>query len=186
MVQVSALWLPVLVAAGLVFVASSVVHMLLRYHDRDFQPVPDEEDVQTALRRFNLTPGDYMLPRPSGPAEMQSQAFADKMRRGPVVLMTVLENRPTPLGVNLARWFVFTVVVSVVVAYVAGLALPEGAGYRPVFRLVSTVAFAAYALALWQDSIWHSRAWGTTVRSTLDGLIYAMLTAGAFGWLWPR
>ena len=76
MVQVSALWLPVLVSAGLVFVASSVVHMLLRYHDRDFQPVPDEEDVQTALRRFNLTPGDYMLPRPSGPAEMQSQAFA--------------------------------------------------------------------------------------------------------------
>ena len=186
MVQVSALWLPVLVAAGLVFVASSVVHMLLRYHDRDFQPVPDEEDVQTALRRFNLTPGDYMLPRPSGPAEMQSQAFADKMRRGPVVLMTVLENRPTPLGVHLALWFVFTVVVSVVVAYVAGLALPAGAGYRPVFRLVSTVAFAAYALALWQDSIWHSRAWGTTVRSTLDGLIYAMLTAGAFGWLWPR
>ena len=186
MVQVSALWLPVLVAAGLVFVASSVVHMLLRYHDRDFQPVPDEEDVQTALRRFNLTPGDYMLPRPSGPAEMQSQAFADKMRRGPVVLMTVLENRPTPLGVNLALWFVYTVVVSVVVAYVAGLALPAGAGYRPVFRLVSTVAFAAYALALWQDSIWHSRAWGTTVRSTLDGLIYAMLTAGAFGWLWPR
>ena len=186
MVQVSALWLPVLVSAGLVFVASSVVHMLLRYHDRDFQPVPDEEEVQTALRRFSLTPGDYMLPRPSAPMAPQSQAFADKMRRGPVVLMTVLENRPTPLGVNLTMWFVYSLVVSVLAGYVAGLALPAGAGYRPVFRLVSTVAFAAYALALWQDSIWHSRAWGTTVRSTLDGLIYALLTAGAFGWLWPQ
>ena len=108
MVQVSALWLPVLVSAGLVFVASSVVHMLLRYHDRDFQPVPDEEEVHTALRRFSLTPGDYMLPCPSAPMAPQSQAFADKMRRGPVVLMTVLENRPTPLGVNLAMWFVYS------------------------------------------------------------------------------
>ena len=186
MVQVSALWLPVLVSACLVFVASSLVHMLLRYHDRDFQPVPDEDEVQTALRRFNLTPGDYMLPCPSGPAAQQSEAFADKMRRGPVALMTVLENRPTPLGVNLAMWFVYALAVSALAGYAAGLALPAGAGYRPVFRLVSTVAFAAYALALWQNSIWHGRAWGTTVRSTLDGLIYALLTAGAFGWLWPR
>lgn len=186
MVQVSALWLPVLVSAGLVFVASSLVHMFLRYHDADYQPVPDEDDVQGALRRFNLTPGDYMVPCPRGPKDPQSQAFGDKMRRGPVVLMTVLENRPMPLGANLAMWFVYSLVVSVLAGYVAGLALPPGAGYRPIFRLVSTVAFTGYALALWQMSIWFRRSWATTLRSTLDGLIYALLTAGAFGWLWPR
>jgi len=186
MVQLSALWLPVLVSAGLVFVASSVMQMVLRYHERDYQPVPGEDDLQAALRRFTLTPGDYMLPCPAGPADQGSQAFQDKMRRGPVVIMTVLENRPPALGANLAMWFVYVVVVGALCAYVAGLVLPLGASYRLVFRLVSTIAFASYALALWQMSIWFRRAWGSTLRSTLDGLIYALLTAGAFGWLWPR
>lgn len=186
MVPLSALWLPVLVSAALVFVASSVIHMVLRYHDADYQPVPGEDDVQAALRRFNLTPGDYMLPCAGGPKDLQSQAFLDKMRRGPVVTMTVLENRPPALGANLAMWFAYTVVVGVLCAYVAGLVLPVGVSYRLVFRVVSTIAFTAYALALWQMSIWYRRAWGSSLRSTLDGVIYALLTAGAFGWLWPR
>ncbi|MGE0392936.1 MAG: hypothetical protein AB7I25_04835 [Vicinamibacterales bacterium] len=186
MVPLSALWLPVLLSAVLVFVASSVIHMLLRYHDADYQPVPGEDDVQAALRRFNLTPGDYMLPCAGGMKELQSQAFLDKMRRGPVVTMTVLENRPPALGANLAMWFVFALIVGVLCAYVAGLVLPVGVRYRLVFRVVSTVAFTAYAMALWQMSIWYRRAWGSTLRATLDGVIYALLTGGAFGWLWPR
>ncbi len=186
MVPVSALWLPVLVSAGLVFLASSVIHMVLGYHKHDYQAVPGEDDVQTALRRFSLTPGDYMLPCSTGQKDLRSQAFLDKMRRGPVLVLTVLESRPMPLGANLTMWFVYSMVVGVLSGYVAGLALPAGAGYRPVFRVVSTVAFIGYALALWQMSIWYRRSWGTTLRSTLDGVIYALLTAGAFGWLWPR
>jgi hypothetical protein len=34
-------------------------------------------------------------------------------------------------------------------------------------------------------SIWYHRSWGTTLRYTVDGLVYALLTAGIFGWLWP-
>ena len=55
-----------------------------------------------------------------------------------------------------------------------------------VFRLAGTVAFIGYALALWQMSIWYRRQWRTTIVSTIDGPIYAGLTAGTFGWLWPR
>lgn len=186
MVPFSAIWLPALASAGLVFVVSSVIHMVLGYHQADYQPVPGEDDVQAALRRFTLTPGDYMLPCPGNTKDANSEAFADKRRKGPVAYLTILENKPVALGVNLLRWFVYALVVSVVCGYVARLALPHGAAYRPVFRLVSTVAFTAYALGLWQMSIWYSRAWGSTLRSTLDGLIYALVTAGAFGWLWPR
>jgi hypothetical protein len=186
MVSVSALWLPVIVSAALVFVANSVIQMLLRYHDSDYGQVPAEDEVQAALRRFNITPGDYMLPYASGQKEMQSQAFLDKTRRGPVVVMTVLENRPMPVAANLAMWFVYSLVVGLLSGYVARLALPVGADYRPVFRLVSTVAFSGYVLALWQIAIWHRRSWVTTMRSTIDGLIYALVTAGVFGWLWPR
>ncbi|MBW2258413.1 MAG: hypothetical protein JRI25_27990 [Deltaproteobacteria bacterium] len=70
-------------------------------------------------------------------------------------------------------------------AYVAGRALEPGAHYLAVFRFAGCMAFVGYALALWQNSIWYKRAWSTTLKSSFDGLVYALLTAGTFGWLWP-
>ena len=53
------------------------------------------------------------------------------------------------------------------------------------FRFVGCTAFIGYAVALWQNSIWFKRKWSTTAKNTFDGLVYALLTAGTFGWLWP-
>jgi hypothetical protein len=55
-----------------------------------------------------------------------------------------------------------------------------------VFRFAGCTAFVGYAVALWQDSIWYKRNWGTTFRNTVDGLLYGCLTAGTLGWLWPK
>jgi hypothetical protein len=90
------------------------------------------------------------------------------------------------MGSNLAQWFVYCVVVSIFAAYLAGAALPPGADYLEVFRFAGTTAFAAYTMALWQRSIWYKQAWSTNVKSSIDGLVYALLTAGTLGWLWPR
>jgi hypothetical protein len=90
------------------------------------------------------------------------------------------------MGSNLVNWFFYAVVVGVFAAYVASRAAPAGAPYLQVFRFVGTTAFVGYSLALWQFSIWYRRDWSTTLRSTVDGLVYALLTAGMFGWLWPR
>ena len=88
--------------------------------------------------------------------------------------------------IPLTLWFIYCVVVAKFAAYVAGLALAPGAPYMTVFRITGTVAFAGYALALAQHSIWYQRSWMTTARSMFDGLVYALLTAGTFGWLWPE
>jgi hypothetical protein len=90
------------------------------------------------------------------------------------------------MGRNLALWFVYCVAVGAFAGYIAGRALPPGTPYLQVFRFAGATAFIAYSVALWQMSIWYRRAWTTTVKATVDGLIYAMLTAGTFGWLWPR
>ena len=87
---------------------------------------------------------------------------------------------------NLIQWFVYLLAVGTFAGYVVGRATPPGAVYMHVFQLISTVAFIGYAVALWQMSIWYRRSWGTTFKATVDGLIYAALTAGVFGWLWPR
>jgi hypothetical protein len=183
MVSLADLWLPILLSAALVFVASSVIHMLLGWHNADFKKFAAEDAVMDALRPFNLAPGGYVAPRPDSMAQMNSPEFKAKMARGPRFSLTVL--RDSSFARNLVLWFVFGIVVAAFAAYVAGLTLPAGAPYMTVFRVTSTVAFAAYVLALWHNWIWYSSGLGATVRSTIDGLVYALLTGGAFGWLWP-
>jgi len=77
-------------------------------------------------------------------------------------------------------------VVSVFAAYAASIAFAAGTPYLKVFRLASTVAFAGYALAVLHDWIWHARSASYTLKTMFDGLVYALLTGGVFGWLWPH
>lgn len=186
MTGLSLLWLPILLSAVFVFVASSIIHMALPWHKSDYPKMPNEDQVMDALRPLAIPPGDYFIPRPSGRDEMRSPAFAEKMKRGPVVVLTVMPSGPMSMRRSLILWFLYTVAVGVFAAYVAGRALPHGAVYRQVFKFAGVTAFVGYSLALWQMSIWYRRAWTTTIKATVDGLIYALLTAGTFGWLWPR
>jgi hypothetical protein len=117
---------------------------------------------------------------------MRSPEFLERLRKGPHFVATVLPNGMMPMGRPLALWFVYSAVIGLFAAYVAGRALPVGAPYLAVFRFVGVTAFLAYSGALWQQSIWFGKSWGTTLRSTLDGLLFGLLTAGVFGWLWPR
>ncbi len=186
MTALSALLLPIVLSAVIVFVASSIIHMALPWHKSDYPKVPNEDRVRAALRPLAIPPGDYMIPRAASMQDMKSPEFMAKMNEGPVMVVTVMPNGPWAMGKNLTQWFVYSVVVGVFAAYVAGAALPPGAPYLRVFQLVGVSAFMGYALALWQLSIWYRRDWMTTIKSNVDGLIHALLTAGTFGWLWPR
>lgn len=179
------LWLPILLSSVLVFVASSVIHMLTPWHKGDYPRLPNEGKVLDALRPLAIPPGDYMMPMASSTKEMASPEFNEKLKQGPVVVMTVLPSGPTPMGRNLALWFAYSLVVSLFAAYIAGRALPPDAHYLQIFRFAGATAFLGYTLALWQMSIWYGRSWRITLKSTVDGLVYALLTAGVFGWLWP-
>ncbi len=186
MVPITALWLPILLAAVLVFFASFVAHMVLPWHRSDRKKLADEEGVLAALRKFPIPPGDYFFPCVSSPKEMKEPAFLEKMKAGPVGVVTFLPAGPPNMGKALGLWFVYCLAVGVLAGYVTGLALGPGVPYRIVFRFVSTVAFVGYSAALWQETIWYGRSWVTTLKSTVDGFAYAFLTAGVFGWLWPK
>ena len=186
MVALTSLVIPIVLSAVLVFVASSIVHMATPFHRGDWRRAPREGELQDAMRPFDIPPGDYALPCPGSMQQMRSKEFAEKMNRGPVVYMTVRAAGPVAMGKNLVMWFVYSLVVSVLAAYVAGRAVPAGTDYLQVFRFAGTTAFIAYTLALPQQSIWYEKNWATTIRSMIDGLLYGLLTAGVFGWLWPR
>ena len=186
MVSIPSLWLPILLSAVIVFIASSIIHMVLTYHRTDYGKLPSEDAAMDALRGFNIPPGDYMVPCAGNPEAMRQPGFIEKMTKGPVVIMTVIKGGPPNMTANLVQWFIYCLVVGVFAAYVSGRALAPGMPYLPVFRFAGSTAFIGYSLALWQDSIWYRRSWSTTLKNTFDGLIYGLLTAGTFGWLWPR
>ena len=185
MVPITELLLPVVLSAVAVFVASSLIHMVIGYHKNDFRPMPNEDRVADALRPFNLPPGDYCLPRAQSMKDLKNPAFVEKITKGPVALITVLPNGNPGMGAQLGQWFLFIVLVTVFAAYIAGRALGSGAEYLQVMRFAGTTAFACYSMAYIPASIWYKKNWGTTLRNMLDGLIYGLLTGGVFGWLWP-
>lgn len=185
MVPLVVLWIPIVLSAIFVFIASSIMHMFLPYHRSDVRPLPDEEKTLASLRAMGLTRGLYIFPF-STPKEMKSPAMVEKYKAGPVGMMTVLASEPPPMPKFLALWFVFCLIVGVFVAYVTGHALEPGTPYLGVFRVAGTAAFMAYGLGRLSDAIWRGQTWGMTLKEVIDGLVYGLLTAGTFGWLWPR
>src|SRR5437879_12125362 len=147
-----ALWLPIVVSSVLVFVVSSAIHMASPWHKSDYPKVPNEDRLRDALRPLAIPPGDYMVPRPSSREEMRSPGFADKIKKGPNLIVTVVPNGPWSMRQSLTLWFLYAVVVGAFAGYVAGRALAPGAESRRAFRFAGVTAFAAYEVAQWQTS----------------------------------
>jgi hypothetical protein len=186
MTGLTALWIPIVVSAVLVFIASSVIHMVLPWHKNDNRAVPDEQRFRDAVRPLALPPGDYVVPRPASMADCKTPEYTEKMMQGPVMVFTVIPNGPMTMNRSLVQWFAFCVAVSILAAYVAGAALPPGTPYLRVFQIAGATAFIGHAVAAWPMSIWYGRAWSTTIKITIDALVFALITAGTFGWLWPH
>ena len=186
MVPIAALWLPILLSAVIDFIASSIIHIALPIHRSDYRKLPDEEKAMDTLRTTGLTPGRvYFFPFTTH-KEMKSPAMVEKFKRGPVGMLTILPSGPPSVGKNLVQWFIYCLLIGVFVAYITGRTLHPGAHYLSVFRVAGSVAFLGYAFGQIQDSIWKGQTWGVTFKHVFDGLIYGLLTAGTFGWLWPR
>ena len=186
MVAITQLWMPILVSAVIVFAASAIIHMALPIHRNELKKLPGEDEVMEALRKAGAGPGDYVLPHCPSMAAMKEPAFVEKRTKGPVGFVTLVPPGPPGMGKNLFQWFVYSILVGVFAAYIAGRARPAGTPYLEVFRFAGCTAFVGYSLATMQGSIWGGRSWSTTVKHMVDGLVYGLLTGGTFGWLWPR
>jgi hypothetical protein len=179
----TSLWLPILLSAIAVFIVSSIIHMVLKYHANDFGPLPSEDAARDVLR---VPAGHYVMPHAGSMQAMKDPAFVKRMEEGPVAFVTVRYPGGVGMGRQLGLWFAYCLVVSIVAAYIAGRALPPGGTeYLAVFRFVGAAAFAGYVLAGWQEVIWYGRSTSVAVKNTIDGLVFALVTAGMFGWLWP-
>ena len=185
MVTIAQLWMPILVSAVFVFIASSLLHMVIPIHKGDYKKMPGEEKVLAEMRANGLQPGSYMFPCAASMKDMGSPEMIEKMNKGPVGNLIVIPSGPFNMGKSLGQWFAYSVLISVFVAYAGTLALSAGAGYSAVFRFTGTIAILGYAFSAVPDSIWKGQGWGITGKFVFDGIVYGLVTAGTFGWLWP-
>jgi hypothetical protein len=186
MVTLGELWLPILASAVAVFIVSAIIHMVLKYHNRDFSRLPNEDPVRAAIRGGNPEPGQYVIPYCPDMKEMEKPENKQKYLDGPVGVLTLMRTGVPNMGKYLTHWFLFLLFVSFFLAYIASHAIPRGTPYLSVFRIVGAIGFLAYAASQMQNSIWWGKPWRSTSKDMLDGLVYGLVTAGVFGWLWPR
>lgn len=186
MVMIPELWLSILLSAVLVWIASAIVWMVLPHHKKDWEGLPDEEAVRNALKAQNAGPGQYWVPWAQGSQAMKDPEVVGKYQEGPVGFLTLVTPKPISMGKPMVLSFVYYVIVTIGVAYITGRTLGPGSDYWAVFRVAGSVGWMACAAAIVPDAIWFGRPWSNTWMSVLDGLLYGLLMAGAFGGFWPE
>ena len=182
---IAQLWLPILSTAALIFIASSLIYMVFKWHNTDYKKLVNEDDIRAVIRAGSPSPGQYVLPHCADMKDMQGDAMQKKFVEGPVAFMTVRESGPPTMGTALSLWFVYCVVIATVAGalavHVYGLnANPHRAGH-----LVGIVSFLAFVGGSVQMGIWMGKPWGSVAKDALDGFIYAFISALTFMWLWP-
>jgi len=185
MLFLATLWLPILLSAILVFIASSIMHMVLPYHKSDYRPLPDEDKLLATLRPAGLQRGLYIFPFCTH-KDMNSPAIQEKYKQGPVGMLTVFPSAPPAMPKFLAMWFAYCLIIGVFVAYLTAHSTSHYSPFPVIFRNAGFAGFLAYGLANLSNGIWKGQPWSIVIKEVIDGAVYAALTAGTFGWLWPR
>lgn len=183
------LWLPILLSSVLVFIASSILHMVLPVHKKDYKRLPGQDKITAVMREQGVTPGTYMIPYPTECKSMkdwQTPEMIENFKKGPVGQFIVVPSGPPNMGKSLSQWFLFSLLVSIFAGYIGMITLGWGVPYQRVFRITGTVAILGYAVSSIPESIWKGQSWGITAKFVFDGIVYGLLTAGTFGWLWPE
>jgi hypothetical protein len=181
----AALWLPILVSAVFVFVVSSIIHMALPIHANDMGKLACEDDFLDAMRKWGAAPGTYMFPGADSMKDWSNPELLEKIKRGPVGRITLFGPGGFNMGKSLAIWFALSLLVATFAGYLGWHGAGRGADYLDVFRMTGTGALLGYAFGHFHDSIWKGQSWGVTAKFIVDGIVYALVTAGTFGWLWP-
>jgi hypothetical protein len=181
MVSLLELWLPILLSTILIFMASALMWMVMPHHRTDWQSMPNGEQVQEMLK--GVPPGQYIYPGIMTREVRNDKAAQERYQSG--MGFVIVREPKFEMGKQMGLSFLHYLVVSTLIAYVAASMVPSGVAYLTVFRVVGAAAILAYTGALASNAIWWGNSWSSTIKNIFDGVVYGLLTAGVFAWLWP-
>lgn len=183
-VPLTSLWLPVLLAAAGVWIASAIGWMAINHHAKDQQPLPAEDRFLDALRAMKIPPGLYRFPWSATHAEAQTPEMQRKWKEGPTGLVHIWGPISMPRCMLLS--FLVYLLASVLVAYVGAVALPAGSSFLHVLRVLGTVGILTYCVGGVPHGIWFQQPGRAMAMNFVDGVIYGLMTGAIFAILWPK
>jgi len=175
------LWLPIVMSGIATHLASTLAWTVLPHHKPEWQKLPAEDGLRDLLDQRQIAAGQYLFPHAHGAEQMASPEYKEKLAtrcRG----MLVLWATPPNMGRAIALTFAYFLVVAFATGYIASVAFAPAAARIDVFRLVFTVGLLCHAASPFPAVFWFRQRWAMNV---LDGVAYAVITAGLFAWLWP-
>jgi len=184
-VSLMQLWLPILLGGVFCWVASALIHMLIKYHNADYKKLSNEDQVSDAIRQGEPSPGLYHMPHCTDMKEMNDESMQAKFKQGPVAMISIFEKGLPPMGKLLIQQFTYFIIACLLIAYVSTLSLAPAADFMTVFRFVAAIGFLTFSYAVIPYSIWFGHPWGICIRYLIDAIIYAVVVAATFAWLWP-
>jgi len=180
------LWLPILLSAVVVFVISSLIHMVFKWHASDYQGFANEDAVRDAIRTGNPSPGTYVVPYCKEMKDMGSDAMKRKYAEGPVGHMTIGPSGPPNMGKCLGLWFLWSLIIAIAAAFIVTQLMGLAPGRaRAATKLFGAVIFVAHGFGTVTESIWMMRSWRSSVKYLLDAALYAFGSAAVFYSFWP-
>ena len=180
------LWLPIILGGLFSWIASAIIHTVIKYHNADYKKLSNEDQVAAAFRQSQPKPGLYHMPHCIDMKEMQNESMQEKLKSGPIAMISVFENGLPKMGKLLIQQILFFIVACIMIAYIATLTLNSSSDFMSIFRILMIVGFLTFGYGIIPHSIWLGQPWANCIRYLFDALIYAVIIAATFAWLWPQ
>ncbi|WP_343989457.1 hypothetical protein [Kangiella japonica] len=179
------LWLAIILSGLFAWIASAIIHMVIKYHNSDYKRLSDENAVSDSLSKSADKAGLYTLPHCADFNEMNDPAVQARFKKGPVAIVTIFEKGLPPMGKLLSLQFLYFVIGSFLIGYIGTIGLAPGATTLEIFKLLFVTGFICYGWASIPYSIWFGHPWLVTIKYLIDSVIYSVVTAATFCWFWP-
>jgi hypothetical protein len=175
-----ALWIPILISAVALQIASTIAWTVSPHHNGDWRKLPNEVDVMSALRKAGTPTGNYVFPFMKHGPELKSKEFQEMFQAGPRGVITFWDI--PNMGANIFWTFVFFLITVFTIGYVGYASLGPGASFARVFQVVGTIAILTYSAAGIPNAIWFK---SPIVTNLVDGVVYGLIVGTIFAFLWP-
>lgn len=176
------LWLPILLAGLATHIASTIAWTVLPHHKPEWKPLPAEDDLLDLLDAKQVTAAQYLFPYCDDQKQMASAEYKEKVLtrcRG----MLILWPTPPNMAMQILKTLAYFLVAAFLIGYIASIAFPAGETDKAdIFALVFTAGLLCYALSPFPAVFWFRQYFAMNI---VDGVVYALLTAALFTWLWP-
>jgi hypothetical protein len=144
-VSVSESWLAIVLAGLLCWIASALIHMLIKYHNADYNKLANEEAV--ALADQSPVSALYTLPYCNDMKAMGEESMQKKFNDGPVAMITIMPNSMPSMGKLLSQQILYFILCSLLIGYLASLSIATNVDFMMVFRQIFIASFLTYGWA---------------------------------------